>query len=269
MSGGCLVSFHAHPDDEAIFTGGTILRAIRRGWRVVVVVATSGESGTSSAWVSGDDLGAHRRRETIEAARVLGVDQVVFLGYRDSGVDAHRDAGAQGPMPGWSYGTLDRASVLEVAERLHRVLVDERADVLTSYDEAGIYGHRDHVRVHEIARAAILGTVCELVEATVSRSELRQIRDSLLRRGLDPLVWPHHHLDRIGTDDVSAMITVDVGEDLPRKLRAVAAHASQVVEAADFMGVPPGAFHRVLAKEFFLVARSLAGSFAELARAPA
>jgi len=265
MSSGCLVAFHAHPDDEAIFTGGTILRAIRRGWRVVVVVATSGESGIDSAWVSGGDLGAHRRRETVEAARVLGVDQVVFLGYQDSGAQARLDGARTGRAPFGAFDTLERTSVLDVAERLHRILIDERADVLTSYDAVGIYGHRDHVRVHEIARAAILGTVCELAEATVRRADLLELRAQLLGRGLDPGVWPRERLERLGTDAAADVVTVDVGDDLPRKLRAVAAHASQVIEAADFMGVPPGVFHRVLAKEHFVVARSLTGSFGELA----
>ncbi|HXY27851.1 MAG TPA: PIG-L family deacetylase [Acidimicrobiales bacterium] len=268
MSVRCLVSFHAHPDDEAIFTGGIILRAIRAGWRVVVVIATSGEEGAASGWVTGD-LGAHRRREAIEAASVLGVDQVVFLGYRDSGAASFAQRAGKRGAPAAAFGPLAETSVLEVAERLHRILVDERADVLTSYDEAGIYGHRDHLRVHEIARAALLGTVCELVEATVPRAELAATREVLLGQGLDPAVWPSEQLERIGAGRHGEVLTLELGPDLPQKMRAVAAHASQVVEAADFMGVPPGAFRRVLAKEHYVPVRTLDGRLGELLSASA
>ncbi len=81
-----LVTLHAHPDDEAIFTGGTIARAVADGWRVVLVVATDGERGAPTAVADGGTVGAHRRRETVEAARVLGIHRVEFLGLGDSGL---------------------------------------------------------------------------------------------------------------------------------------------------------------------------------------
>jgi len=263
VSARCLVSFHAHPDDEAIFTGGIILRAVRAGWRVVVVIATSGEEGAASGWVTGD-LGSHRRKEAIQAASVLGVDQVEFLGYRDSGAASAAKRDGRGGASAALFGPLDQTSVLEVAERLHRILVDERADVLTSYDEVGIYGHRDHLRVHEIARAALLGTVCELVEATVPRSVLAATREELLGLGLDPAVWPPEQLERIGGGRDGEVLTLELGPDLPQKMRAIASHASQVVEAPEFMGVPPGAFRRVLAKEHYVPVRTLDDRLGEL-----
>ena len=78
-----LVSLHAHPDDEAIFTGGTIAAAVESGWRVVLVVATEGDLGSRPA--SGGEIGAHRRAEALAAASVLGIERVEFLGYGDSG----------------------------------------------------------------------------------------------------------------------------------------------------------------------------------------
>lgn len=264
------MTFHAHPDDEAIFTGGTIVRAAQAGWRVVLVVATAGESGRAPAWVNGD-LAAHRRAETEASARLLGVERVEFLGYRDSGIDllsaeadaasAHRD-GETDDVP-----TLSRASVLEAAERLHRILIDEHAAVLTSYDADGIYGHRDHVRVHEIAAASVLDTLCDLVEATVSRPVLRSMRTELMGRGLEPDTWPAQLIDRIGVDDAGELLAVDVAKELPRKLQAMAAHASQVIEAPNFMGLPPGAFHRLLSVEWFRPARVIDGRFSELVSA--
>lgn len=261
----CLVVFHAHPDDEAIFTGGAIIRAKRAGWRVVVAFATSGERGTKPDWVI-DDLAAHRRIEAKTSARILGADDVVFLGYEDSGAEPTTSAASRAAaFP--DVPALASASVLEVAERLRRILAQERATALTSYDELGVYGHRDHVRVHTAAASAVVGTACDLIEATVNRRHLRSLRSHLVARGLEPEIWPAELVDRIGTEDDPCLITLDVGSDLDRKLEAVAAHASQMVEAHHFMGLPPGAFHRLMATECFRPSRVLDGRFCEVVTA--
>ncbi|MDQ6650602.1 MAG: PIG-L family deacetylase, partial [Actinomycetota bacterium] len=44
-----VVSFHAHPDDEALLTAGTLARAAAEGHRVVLVTATGGEAGLAAA----------------------------------------------------------------------------------------------------------------------------------------------------------------------------------------------------------------------------
>src|SRR5688500_4597848 len=83
-----LVSFHAHPDDECIVTGGTIARAARDGHRVVLVFATRGEVGEvpDGFLEPGESLADRREAEARRAAEILGVDRVEFLGYRDSGM---------------------------------------------------------------------------------------------------------------------------------------------------------------------------------------
>src|SRR5687768_1293897 len=82
-----LVCFHAHPDDEAIATGGTMARAAAEGHRVVPVVATDGSCGELPDDLAPDESLAHRRRaETLRSAEILGVDRVVFLDYVDSGM---------------------------------------------------------------------------------------------------------------------------------------------------------------------------------------
>jgi LmbE family N-acetylglucosaminyl deacetylase len=263
----CLVTFHAHPDDEAIFTGGTVAMAVEAGWRVVLVVATSGEEGARPKWLT-DDLAAVRRAETVESARLLGIGRVEFLGYRDSGAD-HRGVGfPYHHAPAAANLTLDTAPLDQVVSHIREILIEERASALTSYDRIGVYGHPDHVRVHEIAATAVLGTSCDLLEATVSRVTLRRLRDDLIDRGLEPATWPETLADSIGTDNGVGLLAVDVGAHLPRKLAAIAAHASQVVEAASFMGLPPGVFHRLLATEWFHPARIVEGRFSELVDSP-
>src|SRR3954464_14597539 len=84
-AGYTLVSFHTHPDDEALFTGGSLARASAEGHRVVLVVATAGELGLTGGDAAA--LGAQRSRELEAAAAALGVRRVVTLGYGDSGFE--------------------------------------------------------------------------------------------------------------------------------------------------------------------------------------
>jgi LmbE family N-acetylglucosaminyl deacetylase len=188
----CLVAFHAHPDDEAIFTGGTIALAVASGWRVVLVVATSGEEGAVPPWLT-PDLASRRRAETLASARLLGIDRVEFLGHRDSGTGRWHGAAGHGHGPRWRPTggiPFDAVPIHRVVGQLRRILTDEQPAALTSYDRIGVYGHRDHLRVHDVAAASVVGTTCDLLEATISRQSLGRLRDVLLRRGLDPLVWP-------------------------------------------------------------------------------
>lgn len=261
-----LVTLHAHPDDESIFTGGTVVRAVEAGWRVVLIVATEGDLGQRGAAAS-YDLGAIRRAETLAAASVLGIERVEFLGYGDSGcvTVADGDAGA-GVARARSLrsGTLAAAFVNEAASAVRRILVDEGAAVLTSYDSNGIYGHIDHVMVHEIAEQSVVGTDCELHEATVSRAELRRLRRELVGRGLHQDRWPSLLIQQLGVEEASDVISVDVSRHLSVKLTAVAAHSSQTIEAPTFMGLPAGAFHHLFGTEWFRVARPGGGRFVNM-----
>jgi LmbE family N-acetylglucosaminyl deacetylase len=260
-----LVALHAHPDDEAIFTGGTIVRAVEAGWRVVLVVATDGGRGAAVRG-GGSDLASHRRAETLDAAAELGVHRVEFLGYGDSGYDSPlrgiptAGASARAVLP----GTLAATNLDWPVAAVRRILNEEDATVLTSYDDNGIYGHIDHVRVHEIGRRSIVGTACELVEATLDRDALRQVRAQLVGRGLVSGLWPSSLTDQLGLEHGPTVAAVDVRGQRGRKMAAISAHASQVVEASTFMGLPAGAFHHLLTTEWFYVARPGRGRFLEL-----
>src|SRR5207249_5417416 len=84
-----LLLVHAHPDDEAISTGGAMMKAKAHGHRVVLVTATRGEVGeihNMDEAATRPRLGEVRTRELEAAARILGVDRAEFLDYRDSGM---------------------------------------------------------------------------------------------------------------------------------------------------------------------------------------
>lgn len=241
-----LVAFHAHPDDEALFTGGTLARCSAQGHRVVVVTATAGERGLTG--IEGADLGGMRLRELEAAAAALGVARVVALGYGDSGL--------AGDVP---PGSLCAAPVNEVAERLAAVLVEEDAAAVTIYDPNGGYGHRDHVRIHDagVLAAKHAGTPLVL-EATVARESLQRGVRLLNRVGVRP--------GGVRSDDLAGSyrprgeITheIDVRRWVPAKQRALAAHASQASGGTDVRTVallsrlPRPLAARVLGREWYV-----------------
>jgi LmbE family N-acetylglucosaminyl deacetylase len=258
-AGYTLVAFHAHPDDEALYTGGTLARLHAEGHRVVVVTATAGERGLTGAGTPGgpQDLGAARLAELDRAAAALGVDRVVTLGYGDSGMDSTE------PPP---TGSLCAAPVEEPARRLADVLVEEHADALTTYDAAGGYGHRDHVRVHQIgARAAALAGTRLVLEATVPRERLQRAVRLLNRVGIRPGGMTSADFAHAYRPAGDITHEIDVRRWVPAKRRALAAHASQTSGGADVRTVA------LLSRLPMPVARLVLGRewFVEPGRAPA
>lgn len=250
-----LVSFHAHPDDEALLTGGTLARTARQGHRVVLVVATDGAAGlTREDWVA--DLAVRRRGEVERAAAALGVHRVVHLGYADSGMDGQAS-------PDTSF--VGRP-VEEAAQRLAAVLDEEDADLLTVYDAHGGYGHPDHVRVHHVGvRAAALAARPPVVlEATVDRRPLHRATAVLRRLGpaLRPLLRGLElpDLSRAYADPARLTHRVDVRGAWEAKRAALAAHASQAAAEGGSGGrtvglllrLPGPLSRRVLGREWFL-----------------
>src|SRR3954465_5099541 len=176
-----LVCFHAHPDDEAVATAGTMAKAAADGHRVVLVVATRGEHGEveDGFLSSGEELWQRRGQETAAGGEILGVARHEFLGYRDSGMMGTPENDA--PDAFW------QADVDEAAERLARILREEQADVLTVYDDHGNYGHPDHIQVHRVGvRAAERAGIKQVYEATMNRDDLRRLMEMARENDLEP-----------------------------------------------------------------------------------
>src|SRR5579864_9056250 len=127
---GTLLLVHAHPDDEAISTGGVMLKAKAAGHRVVLVTATRGEVGeiyNMDEAASRPRLGEIRTNELENAARILGVDRTQFLGYRDSGMVGTADN--ENPR------SFHQAPLDEAAAKLAAILREEKPDVVVTYAE--------------------------------------------------------------------------------------------------------------------------------------
>jgi LmbE family N-acetylglucosaminyl deacetylase len=229
-----VVAFHAHPDDEVLWTGGTLARLAAGGHRVVVVVACAGGLGR------GRNADPRARLAELRAsAAELGVARVVHLGYADSG---------HGPVlfpdpPG--QVRFARAGLEEAAARLAALIAAEQASLLLSYDARGGYGHRDHVRVHQVgARAAELaagsGRRLRVLEATAPRELVRLAL--IPARGLGLVTKPDAATLKTGFTERAAIThRVNVRPFAAAKQAALKAHAAQ-------FGGRGGALFRVLVK---------------------
>ncbi|WP_031468437.1 PIG-L family deacetylase [Sciscionella sediminilitoris] len=251
-----IVSFHAHPDDESIATGGVLRKAADEGHRTVLVSATHGERGEipEGFLAEGEQLASRRIAETRAAAEVLGVSRVEFLGYEDSGMvmgEAMQDESNFAPNAFWT------ASVEEAAERLATILREEQADVLTCYDEHGGYGHPDHIQVHRVGMlAAKLAGTPRVYQATQNRDQvLKAMREYAERSGAENFEPPAE----IGMPEAELTTEVDVREYAGAKRAAMRAHASQIAEDSFFLAMPEEDFLRAFGTEWFIRVGTPAG----------
>jgi LmbE family N-acetylglucosaminyl deacetylase len=211
-----LVFVHAHPDDEALLTAGTMARAVEEGHRVVLVLGTDGAAGLTSGEYA-HALADTRARELAASAAALGIDRVVHLGYSDSGL--------HGEVPD-GFAHVGRFTV---ARRIAEVCDEEQADVLIGYDPSGGYGHPDHVQVHRAARTAV--ALCarppRLFEATLPREPIARAVALAARLHLTPAEFDPAEFARAWTPRAQITHRVDVRRQLPAKDAALRAHASQ------------------------------------------
>ena len=239
------VFFHAHPDDEAISTGGVMAKYSAAGHRVVLVFGTRGEHGEVAEGFldPGETLGERRTKEVLAAAEIVGAARTEFLGYVDSGMmDSPEN---EAPDCFW------RADVEEAAERLARILRKESADVLVAYDDHGLYGHPDHIQVHRVGvRAAELAGTPVVYEYTVDRDYLI----GLMRQGRpDDLPADDPVFDEsFGSPAELVTTVVDVRDFLAQKKAAMAAHASQIAETSFFLSMPDDMYSATWGQEWFI-----------------
>lgn len=236
-----LMVVHAHPDDEAIGTGGILKKYSDQGIRTVLVLATKGEAGEIDGRIP---TGEGKRRivdvrlsELECSCRILGVRQLHFLGYRDSGM-----AGApENRMP----GAFAAADPEEATRRLVRIIREEKPHVITTYNENGTYGHPDHIAVNQITVRAFeaAGRIdrypdlnldpwqpLKLYYQAIPLSRIRKMAEMMKNRarqlGVDP--------ESMGMKDEAITTWVDVRGVLQAKFAAIRCHKSQVGENSFF-----------------------------------
>ncbi len=246
-----LVCFHAHPDDEAISTGGLMAKAAAAGHRVVLVCATRGEVGEPQPGVlnDGEELWQRRMVELAQSAAILGADEPRWLGYEDSGMIG--EPTNDNPRSFW------QCDHDEATERLRAILEEVDADVLTIYDAHGGYGHPDHIRVHTVGRAAAeAARITHVYEATINRDELKamfeaQQAEAAASGEAGDEDGPGIDIDTSGTRSADISYRVDVGAVVDAKRAAMVAHRSQIGPDSLFLSMPDEVFAMAFGSEWF------------------
>ena len=133
----------AHPDDESFGLGGTLALYASKGYDTYLICATRGEVGTvDEEYLNGfTDIAELRTQELMRAAKYLGLKNVFFLGYRDSGMpgmeeNKHPDAQINHPID-------------EVAGVVVKYIRELKPDIVLTFDPIGGYKHPDHIHIHK------------------------------------------------------------------------------------------------------------------------
>ncbi|MEV5708564.1 PIG-L family deacetylase [Actinoallomurus sp. NPDC052274] len=238
MPDGGVLCVHAHPDDEALWTGGMLARSAEAGVRTGVVTCT---------WTEG----TRRVEELRHSLSILGTGDLRLLGYADAG-------GADSGGEAFVGAPLD-----EVVGRLVGHIRDFRPDVVVTYDAYGGYGHPDHVRAHRVTLAAVEAAAYEqlypdagapwsvrtLDLVTIPRSVVLAEWERVFGSPPDPgQVLP-------GTPDERVTTTLDVRRWADRKWQAFQAHESEAERGAGpamFAGLPAAERERLLGTEWYI-----------------
>lgn len=266
-----VLAFHAHPDDESSKGAGTISRYSASGVRCVLVTATGGEAGdVLNPAMDRPEIRANlkevREAELAEAAAILGYDEVILMGYRDSGMpntDANADPRAFCNQP------FD-----EVLARLIAIVREVRPDVFLGYDDHEFYPHPDHLRVHELSlrvyeaaadpnqfpEAGDPWEIKKMYAPTIfTRDRVTAIHEAMLARGESSPFgdW----IERFANQPVVERDTtrIDVTGYIDQSWAALQAHRTQVDPAGFWFVVPIEVIEEVYPWEEFEVLASRVG----------
>jgi mycothiol S-conjugate amidase len=275
-----LLSVHAHPDDEASKGAPTVARAHADGIHTVLVCCTGGEEGELqnprlrepgqpfhglTPEEEKAKVASMRAAELAASAKVIGFDEVVMLGYRDSGMPE---------SPANSDPTsFHQADVDEAAGRLVAVIRRARPQVVITYgDDQQGYPHPDHLKVHDISVLAFdragdpdwypeAGEPYQPVKlyySTWSRARMRAIHEAILaRHGKSP--FDEKWFERPDNDH-RITTRVDIGGFQWARSEALRAHATQVdPEDAFWFALADSELVEVYPHEDWILARSLVG----------
>jgi mycothiol S-conjugate amidase len=267
MADRCLLSIHAHPDDEASKGASTVAKYKSEGVRAVLVTCTGGEEGdilnpAMDLPEIRDNIGEVRMRELEAASAIIGYDEVILLGYRDSGMpdseaNSRPDAFANAPMD-------------EAVARLVEIIRREAPQVILTYgDDQQGYPHPDHIRVHDISLPAFelagdpsyrpdLGdpfTPLKMYYSAWTSTRIRATHDKFVELGLESPFTDDWF--KRPSQDHRVTTQVDIGDWFDVRLEALLAHATQVdPDSAFWFGLPRDIARTVHPFEDYILARS-------------
>jgi mycothiol S-conjugate amidase len=264
----CLLTVHAHPDDEASKGAGSVARYHADGVHTVLVCCTGGEAGdilnpAMDRPEVRERLHEVRMEELERATSIIGYDEVVMLGYRDSGMP---DTPENEDPRSFAKAPLD-----EAIGRLVAVIRRTRPQVIVTYsDDQEGYPHPDHLRVHDITLPAFDAAAnpdaypdagptwqpLKLYYTAWSRRRVLAIHEKFLELGLES-PFDEKWFQRPAHDERTTT-TVDITGFTAVRDQALLAHETQVDPTSKFwFGLPPEVAQTVFPIDEYVLARSL------------
>jgi mycothiol conjugate amidase Mca len=265
-----LMTVHAHPDDEVITTGGVLARATAEGVHTVLVTATRGEEGEIHVPAldtpeARRDLAAIRAVELNRAIEILGIDELHYLGYRDSGM--------VGTPENDNLHNFHNADSDEATRRLVRIIRETRPHVIVTYDERGNYGHPDHIASHLVSVAAFDAAADEtrfpelglepwqaqkLYYGAFPLSAARRFTEIMREHGIpSPFGDTDIDLESVAVPDDRITTRVDVRDYMLQKRAAMRAHETQIPAEHAMLAMSDALARETLGTEWFIRAQSL------------
>jgi LmbE family N-acetylglucosaminyl deacetylase len=213
-SGRTILVVLAHPDDESLACGGTLARLADAGARIVLLCASRGERGSVSdqSLVANEDLASVRSHELHEAARILGIAEVLIFAHPD--------------------GDLRWADVPQFHVEIVLAIQRYKPDGVITFAEDGLYWHLDHIGVHERTYTAVRSFgpwAPPLYYVTMRHGLMREIVDAAIANGGKIDGHPFNvEPDAFGDAARPPSLLVDVQDWVPRKLAALRCHRTQI-----------------------------------------
>jgi LmbE family N-acetylglucosaminyl deacetylase len=265
MSTKRLLGVFAHPDDEGVISGA-LLHYNEVGVETGLVYATRGEAGEISdpALATPETLPVVREQEAREAAQVLHVNQLWFLGYQDSG--------RAGSHHHHERRALINSNSAEIIGKLVAIIREFKPQVLVTFDESGGNGHPDHITIYRCVTGAFHAAaddalfpeagsphaVSKLYYASASRRQLLLLTDWLETSGYDNF-YRQLDIQRLGLGDEQIKVVLDVERWHETKGHSYARHRTQVSPNAAMSHMPPELQRKWRGTEFFELAASRVG----------
>ena len=235
-----LLAVLAHPDDESFGMGGTLAKYARAGYDVHLVCATRGEAGeVAPKYLEGfDSIAACRESELRCAAGILGLAEVHFLDYRDSGMEGSPDN--QHPQ------ALAVAPIEEVAGKVVDHIRRLKPEVVLTFDPNGGYFHPDHIAMNKASEMAFHAAGdASAYPGQLPPHQPRKLYFHIFPRrlfrffirilqffGANPRKWGRNKdidlLRIIGEEDYPIHAKINIRSVMDDKLKADACHASQL-----------------------------------------
>jgi LmbE family N-acetylglucosaminyl deacetylase len=257
-----LLAVFAHPDDEAFGSGGTLSQVAAAGVEVTLVCATRGEVGEISdpSFASAETLGLVRERELECAAQTMGVNRLIFLGYRDSGmVDTPENDDCR---------NLINAPEGEVVVRLVAIIRQTRPHVVITFEPNGGYGHPDHIATHKRTVRAFhlagnpavypeLGPAWQaerLFYNAIPHSFFLKMREVMVSLEMDTADFDRRMEAMPGWPDEAVNVSLDVTASVDDKWDALNCHRTQFGPGNLFRRLPVETTKALMSHEYFALA---------------